>query len=202
MFKISPHFKRYIIYNSLSNFICGVETTMSTHSMFTATGLNADTYSILFNMTMKDIVGQFASIPAIPLITSMSRYGDIKPLKYLGINIAIFEIATIIEYTTPLLPKEFFIPIAGIANIGKTVGLTGMSSFNVSMINRLSSDGKNIMEINSKVSSISMVSFAFGSMIGLGVVKIIPNYEARLAMLLPMGLLRYWLTKKAVEKLI
>lgn len=203
---ISPFFKRYLVYNSISNFICGIETTMSTHSMFTASGVidnnNVDIYSILFNMTVKDMIGQFACIPAIPLIASISKYGDMKPLKYLGINIAIFEVSTIIEHITPLIRSELFIPIAGLANIGKTVGLTGISSFNIGMINKISSDGKNIMEISSKISSISTASFAFGSMIGLGVVKFIPCYEVRLGLLFPMGLLRYWLSMKAVEGLI
>ena len=83
---VSPFFKRYVVYNSIANFICGIETTMSTHSMFSASGIvnnNVDVYAILFNMTIKDIVGQFACIPAIPLISTMSKYGDVKPLKYL-----------------------------------------------------------------------------------------------------------------------
>lgn len=207
MFKVSgltsPLFKRYLCYTSLSSFICGIETTMSTHSMFTASGTinneNIDTYSILFNMTMKDIVGQFASIP---LLTKMSRYGDKNPLKFLAMNIGIYEIATIVEHCTPLISSNFFIPLAGIANIGKTVGITGSSSFNVSMINKLSLDGKNIMEINSKVSSIGMVSYALGSVVGLVIVKFIPSYETRLCMLPFFGITRYWLSMRSVKGLI
>lgn len=201
--KVSHVFNRYLTYTSLSSFISGIESTMSTHSMFEASGNfnkdRVDTYAILFNMTMKDIVGQFASMP---LLTKMGKYGDKNPLKFQGMNIAIYEISTIIEHCTPLLSSVLFIPVAGIANIGKTVGLTGSSSFNVGMINRLSLCKTNIMELNSKVSSIGMISFSLGTLVGLGIIKFIPSYEMRLGLLPFFGIIRYFLSTKAINGLL
>ena len=201
---VSPKFKRYIIYNCLSNIVCGIETTMSTYSMYTASGFvsekEIDIYSILSNMIMKDSIGQIAFIPVIPIMTSLSKYGDLKPLKFLGINIGIFEISTLIEHSTPLVSSYLFIPVAGIANIGKIIGLTGLSSFNIGMINKISKD--NIIEMSSKISISSTITFGIGSMIGLSIIKLIPNYEIRLGMIIPLSILRYWLIKQSVKGLI
>lgn len=204
MLRTSKHFKQYLVYNSLSSLVCGIETTMSTHSMFKASGVvdNVDMYSVLFNMTMKDVIGQLAIIPVFPLINKMSKYGDTKPLRYLGINIGIYEISTIIEHCTPMLSSSLFIYVAGVANIGKTVGLVGSSSFNVSMISKLSDDGKNIMELNSKISTMSTIAFAVGNVIGLGIVKTVPCYETRLCLLPFMGGLRYWFSLKSIKGLV
>lgn len=210
MFKIggsnNSKFTRYLFYNSINNFICGIETTLSTYSMMNASGLvnsnNIDVYTMLFNMTLKDMVGQFACIPAIPLIAKISKYGDLHPKRYLAINVFFVEASTILEYITPIVPSSLFIPFAGIANIGKTVGLTGGSAFSVAMINHMSKNGKNIMEMSSKITAISTVTFSLGSVVGLGVIKFIPCYYTRLVLLLPMGYLRFLCSKKAVKGLI
>lgn len=196
--KISPHFRNFLIYNSLSNFICGIETTMSTHSMFVASGSeNADAYSILVNMSIKDIVGQFASVP---VISSISKMSDKNPVKYLALNLGIFEVSNLLEHLTPLV-SDYFIPIAGLANVGKTAGLTGLCSFNVSMISKLSLDGKNVAEINSKVASVSNVAFSIGTLVGLGVVKLLPDFHIRLCLLFPISLLRFYFSLKAIKGL-
>lgn len=197
--------RHYIFYNCLSNFICGVETTMSTHCMFKASTVvdcnNIDTYSIIYNITMKDFFGQMFLIPAFPFITKVSKYGDKNPLKFLGLNIILFEISTLIEHCTPIFSQSSFIFAASIANIGKTISLTGYSSFNVNVINKLCNKD-NVMELNSKISTLSTISYAFGTVAGLGIVKMIPCFETRLMMLPLFGVFRYYITIKSVKGII
>lgn len=201
---LSSKVKRYCFYNSISNFICGVETTMSTHSMFYASNYiehdNIDVYSILYNITIKDFIGQSFLIPIYPVMSKFSKYGDKEPLKFLGLNIGIFEFSTILEHCTILISESLFIPAASIANIGKTISLTGQSSFNIKVINKISNN--DVIENNTKISTISTVSFGFGTIFGLAIVKMIPCYNTRLCLLPLFGLARYYITLKSVKDII
>lgn len=197
---VAPSFNHFILYNSLSSIICGIESILSTHSMLKGSGVgNEDLLSILINLSSKDILGQLISIP---IITKFSKIGDQNPTKHLQVSIGVFEVSNILENLTPLVPGYCFIPLAGIANIGKNIGFTGIGGFNSNMINKLSIDKDNITEIYSKVTAISTISFSLGMILGLCTVKLIPCYYTRLGLLPIFGLLRYYCSLKSVEQLI
>lgn len=197
---ISPHFKEFLFYKCLSDVVCGVETILSTHSMFDASGVgNSDVLSVLVNLSSKDIIGQIASLP---IINKLSKMGDQTPIKHLGFSIAIFEISNFVEHLTPLLPTILFIPVAAFANIGKNIGFTGTGSFNANLINKISLSKDNISEIYSKITSFSTISFSFGMMIGIFLVKIIPCYYTRLGLLVPLSILRFSLLAKSVKGIL
>ena len=197
--RILPSFNHFLFYNSISSAICGIETIISSHSMLKASGVgNEEVLAVLINLSCKDIAGQIFSIP---IINRFSKIGDSNPKKYLAISTAIFEISNIIEHLTPLVSSFYFIPLAALANIGKNVSFTGTGGFNSNMINKLSIDKDNISEIYSKVTSISTISFSFGMILGLCIVKIIPCFYARLSLLPILGITRYYFSIKSIKHL-
>ncbi len=202
MFKLScthSNYKKYLLYSSLSNIICGFESIISTHSMFSASGIgkeNIELASVSLNLLGKDIVGQVFSIP---FINKMSKIGNIKPLKYAKINIAIFEGANFLECITPFLYSQLFIPLASLGNIGKNIGFTGFASFNANAISKLSIDKTNIIELYSKISMINSVSYSFGMAIGLFFVTFSTNIALKFSILASCGIIRYFCIKKSVE---
>lgn len=203
MFKLSgnihPNYKKYILYSSLSNIICGFESIISTHSMFSASGIgkeNIELASISLNLLGKDIIGQVFSIP---FINKMSKIGNIKPLKYAKINIVIFESSNFLECITPFLHPQLFIPLASLGNIGKNVGFTGFASFNANAISKLSIDKTNIIEIYSKITILNSLSYSFGMSIGLCFVTFSNNIGLKFFILSCCGFIRYFCIKKSVE---
>lgn len=197
---VNKSYKKFIIYNSLSNIICGIETTLSSYSMLKASGVgNEEVLSVFINLYSKDIIGQIFSAP---IISKFSKIGDKNPKQHLYINSFIFSASNILEHLTPLLSSFYFIPVAALANIGKNIGFTGISSFNINMINKLSISKDNITEIYSKITTLSSINFSLGMILGICIVKIIPCYYTRLSLLPFLGISKYYLTLKSTKEIL
>lgn len=190
--KIGLGYKKFFISNCVGNFICGISSVCSTHGMLGAlidnNQTNIDALSVSLNIIGKDILGSFI---AIPVINSFSRIGDKDPKFLLKISLFTYEFSNLMECVTPLINRDYFIPLASLGNVGKSIGFTGYGSFNAKKINELSIDKDNISEIYSRLTTISSISFSFGMMFGLGIVKLIPDHQCRLALLPFLGYLRY-----------
>lgn len=202
---VSPLYRNFLIYTSLSNCICGIESVLSSYSMLDATGVGkmgdnaVPLAAISLNLIGKDILGQVLSVPITSLVSS---YGDKNPVKYTRFNVLTFEISNLLEYITPLLPSSYFILFAATGNIGKNIGYNGFGSFMANAINNLSVDKNNISEIHSKVTSSVQLSYSFGMMIGLGIVNLIPCYYTRMSLLPIFGLTRYYAMVRSIKGLI
>ncbi len=193
-----PLLKRYIVYSSLANALCGFESIISSYSMLHASGIgNTTLASVSLNLLGKDILGQILSVP---FINRLSKYGDKKPIKYIRNNIILFEISNFIECSTPFFMGNMFIPLATIGNIGKNIGFTGIGSFNANAITKLSNN--NITELYSKITVINSISYSFGMSLGLLFVTYLPDIELRLTILPFTGVLRYVFTKKSIDKIL
>ena len=203
--KILYNYKNFLIYTSLSNCICGIESTLSSYSMLDAAGVGkigenaVSLAAVSLNLISKDICGQIFSVPITSLISS---YGDKNPIKYIRFNVLIFELSNIFEYMTPLFPISYFIIIASTGNIGKNIGYNGFGAFNANAINKLSIEGNNISEIYSKITSSIQLSYSFGMIIGLFLVKFIPCYYTRMCLLPIFGLSRYFCMIQSVKGIL
>lgn len=186
----------------MSNFVCGFESIISSHSMFHASGIGSENTALAavsMNLIGKDILGQLFSIP---FISKLSKYGDKHPMKYIRNNTILFGISNFIECSTPYFNESLFIPIATLGNIGKNIGFTGFGSFNANIINKLSNDKLNITELYSKMAMANTISYSLGMSFGLLFVTQIENQELKLCILPLSGFLRWLLIKKSVQGLI
>jgi hypothetical protein len=193
--------KKYLVYSSLSNCVCGFESIISSYSMLHASGVGNNTVlaSVSLNLIGKDILGQLFSIP---FIAKMSKYGDRNPIKYIRDNVILFEVSNFIECSTPFFSGSMFIPLATLGNIGKNIGYTGLGSFNANVINKLSIDKTDITEIYSKIAIVNTVSFSVGMSFGLLFVTQIDDPHIKLCILPVTGIIRWLLIKKSVEDIM
>jgi len=105
------------------------------------------------------------------------------------------------ECATPLLPISMFIPIAGIANVGKNIAATGMGAVNARVIQKLAEDN-NIGEIYAKISILNTLGSTIGMAIGLLIAARVPDHSMRLGLMPFFTVFRIYSYNKAVDELI
>jgi hypothetical protein len=200
--KTHPSFYNFMLYNGVANIFSGINATIGTRSMLEGSGVgngNENVLTILINLSLRDIIGQVASVP---IMIKFAKIGDVNAKRYLKTNTLITEGCILIESMTHLLNPMFFPIVAAGANIGKNVGFTGSSSFNANIINKLSIDKDNISEIYSKITSLSTISFSIGMLFGLIFVYIVPCSNTRIIYTPLFSYMRYISLRRACKNLI
>lgn len=175
----------------MSNFISGIQSVLSTHSMLGALNMGdseRDLISVSVNLIGKDVIGQMASIP---ILSKISKVGDSDSKSYLKLNVLIYEVSNFIECSTPVFGPNYFMLLGALGNIGKNIGFTGFGSFNAKLINMISLDKDNICELYSKITVASTISYSLGMVFGLAIVKLIPCHYTRLSLLPFLGFIKY-----------
>ena len=211
--KIGLRYRKYLFWQCCTNIISGTESVIATHSMFDALSIGkteTDVCSLTFNLMGKEIIGQ---IFGIPIINKMSKMGDENVKKFILINTIIFETSNLLECLTPFLDRTYFIYFASIANIGKGSSFVGIGGINAKVINRISIDLNNInsenmlkkdktCELYSKTNIVISLSYSFGMILGLGIVKLIPCSYTRISLIPVFGIARYYTSLNAVNDII
>ena len=200
--KVHPNYLKFIGWNFVSNVIISTESVLSTHSMLSVVSgpqvSNELTMSV--NYIGKDIIGQ---IGGLFILNTISHKADIdnESKHFIYLYTICQQSATFLECATPLLPLYSFIPIAGLANIGKNIGFTGFGSINAKIINKLAQDN-NIGEIYIKATSINTFGSTIGMLLGLFIAAKIPDHTARMGIMPILCFLRVYSYNKAVKDLI
>ena len=88
----------------------------------------------------------------------MGQKADKDPSKFIKYSMAFQQSAIFIECATPLLPISTFIPVAGLANIGKNIAFTGIGAVNAKIITKLAEED-NIGEIYAKISVLNLDTY-------------------------------------------
>lgn len=170
--------------------LSGTSSSISTHEMFSV----ISNENLTNNFIGKDILGQLGLLFATGEIAK-------KESKYiLKSSLIIYEVSNLVECCTPFFSETYFIPIASIANIGKNVGFISLGAFNSEVISKLSIDKTNIPQIYSKVAVISSVSFSLGMALGLYSIKIFPEHNSRIQLVMFLGVLRYLILTNLMPK--
>lgn len=211
--KVGDKLRNYLIWNCLTNIICGTEVVISTHSMLGALSVdnhNNDLFSVTSNLMGKEIIGQ---IVGIPIINKLSKLGDSNTKKFILINTLLFEVSNLLECSTSLFDKSYFIYLATLGNIGKGASFIGMGGINAKVINRISNllnqkdlENKEIKDVSDNIcnlySTISIstsLSYSIGMLFGLYLVKVIPCHQTRLGLIPVFGLIKYHTTLKSLK---
>lgn len=198
--KVHPRYINYIGWSFLSNIVISAESVLSTHSMLSVfTGDKASTeLTASINYIGKDIIGQLGGLL---IINYVSKKVDKEPKKFILGSTVCQQVSTILECATPLLPLCTFIPLAGIANIGKNIGFTGFGSINAKIIQKLAEEN-NVGEIYAKISVINTLGSTIGMTIGLFIASKIPDHNMRLGVMPVLCFLRVYSYNKAIQFLI
>lgn len=200
---IYPHGKVHVKYGSylrwsfVSNLIISIESVLSTHSMLSAVGAANTEMVVSINYIGKDIIGQ---IGGMIFINRFGQKVDKEPKKFIKYAMTIQQISLLAECSTPLLPVDYFLPIASTANMGKNISFTGFGAINATIIPKLALDN-NIGEIYAKLSIVNTLGSTLGMGIGLSIATFIPDHETRLCLMPILGVMRYYTYKIGINKI-
>jgi glutamate N-acetyltransferase/amino-acid N-acetyltransferase len=166
--------------------------------MLSVVGQASTELTLSVNYIGKDILGQ---IGGLYYINKMGQKADKDPQKFIKYSIGFQQAAVFMECATPMLPLYTFIPLAGLANVGKNIAATGIGAVNAKIINKLA-DSDNVGEIYAKISVINTLGSTIGMGLGLVLAAHIPDHTTRLGLMPFLTMIRIYSYNKAIEDLI
>jgi glutamate N-acetyltransferase/amino-acid N-acetyltransferase len=196
--KVHKNYGKYVGWSCISNVVISIESVLSTHTMLSVVGQTNSDITLSINYIGKDIVGQLGGLWYMHKI---GQKVDKESSKFINYSIFFQQSAVIMECATPLLPIGMFIPIAGIANVGKNIAATGMGAVNARVIQKLAEDN-NIGEIYAKISILNTLGSTIGMAIGLLIAARVPDHSMRLGLMPFFTVFRIYSYNKAVDELI
>ena len=159
--KVHNNYSKYVGWSCFSNIIISIESVLATHSMLSVIGQSSTELNISVNYIGKDIIGQLGGLY---YMNKMGQKADIDSKKFINYSMCFQQCSIFMECMTPLLPIYTFIPVAGIANIGKNIAFTGIGAVNAKIINKLAEDN-NIGEIYAKITVLNTLGLMNGASI-------------------------------------
>jgi hypothetical protein len=195
--KVHPLYCKYIGWSFVSNIAVSAQQVLSTHSML-ATVSTYDTDSIrTLNYIGKDLIGQ---IGGLLCIAKLGKSIDKSPTKFLNKANILQQTAYIATSITPLV-SEYFLPVAGAANVLTNVSFIGFGAVNAKCIQAMSIDN-NIGEVYAKISIFNTAGSSIGMLIGMFLTVLIPEHDLRICLTPLIGVVRVLTFNMAVRGLL
>jgi len=162
----------YFRYSAIYNFVSGIESTITTHSVFGALiqENNNILYNVSFNYLAKDVV---SNVGSLMVIGRLSKNVDKHPLGTMYLSQFAYQAALISECYAKEFPEHFFIPILGFAGVGKAMAWTSVGAINAKVLSKI--DPEKIGENYTKLAIINTTTSSLGTASGLLVVKCFPE---------------------------
>ena len=196
--KVNKNYGKYVAWSFFSNIIISIESVLSTHSMLSIVGQASSELTLSVNYIGKDIIGQLGGLY---YMNRMGQKADIDSKKFIKYSMAFQQCSIFMECVTPLLPIYTFIPVAGLANVGKNIAFTGIGAVNAKIISKLSEDN-NIGEIYAKIAVLNTLGSTIGMSIGLIITANLPDHTMRLCLMPFLTIIRIYSYNKAIDGLI
>lgn len=196
--KVHKNYPTYVGWSLLSNMIGSIEGVLATHSMLSVVGKESSELTISANYIGKDIIGQAGGLW---YMNKMGKKADKEPKKFANYSIAFWEVSIWLEHATPFIPFSAFLPVAGLATIGKNICCTGIGAVNMKVVHKLAQED-NIGEIYAKISVLNTLGSSIGMGMGLGIAAAIPDHSTRLCLIPIFSILRVYSYKKSIKGLI
>lgn len=196
--KVHPKYGKYVAWSCFSNTIISAESVLSTHSMLSVVGQSSTELTLSINYIGKDIVGQAGGLW---YMHKMGQKADKEPIKFVYYSMAFQHTSVFLECATPLLPIGAFIPLAGLANMGKNIAATGVGAVNAKIIQQLAQDN-NTGEIYAKISVLNTIGSTVGMGLGLCIAACIPCHTTRLCLMPILTSIRIFSYRMAVKDLL
>ena len=196
--KYNPKYTKYIGWSFISNTIASTQHALSVHNMLLA--IDSDTTEIARTMNYigKDIIGQIGSLG---YMAKMAKKADQKPTRFLNYAHVAQQSSYLAICSTPLLSSEYFLLLAGSANIMSNISFAGFGAINAKCISNLAEDN-NIGEIYAKITIINTLGSSLGMLIGLFITSLYPDNNCRMLFIPILGILRVYTFNKAIEGIL
>ena len=193
--KTHKSYINYIKYSFISNTSISIQNSIAVQSMLSA--ITAEPELANINYIGKDIIGQLGSLIYMTKYTSKI---DSTPKKFLNQSHFIQQTSYFLLYYSSIIQPEYFIFIAGASNILSNISFIGYGAINAKCIEKVS-DGKNIGQIYTKLTTVNTLASTIGLGIGVCLNMYIENGLKML--LLPLcGILRIVYFNKSIKGLI
>ena len=191
----------YIFWSGISNFASSMENVIGTDSMLYSldTTPNKELINLSINFIGKDIFGQLGGMY---YINKYGKKSDNNPKVWIRNNNIIQQTCIFTECATPFIPSYLFLPIAGLASIGRNVIWTGYGAISAKCIQKIAPT-QAIGEVYSKISIINTLCSSFGMTFGLFISYKIPDHMTRIFCILPIiAFIRIYSLNRALKNLI
>jgi hypothetical protein len=193
--KVHVNYTRFVTWSFVSNIIISAESVLSTHSMLSAVNQSSTEAIITANYIGKDILGQLGGLI---YVNRFGKTADTQPKKFLKYSNAFQQVSMMAECITPLINIQYFLPIAGTANMFKNISFVGFGSTNVKCLQIMAQED-NLGEMYAKLSVVNTLGSSIGMLTGLYITAAVPDHTTRLAFIPVLGFLRMFTIKKAVS---
>ena len=185
---------RYLAFNSLSNFCGGINYALSTHSMLNSLSIDNEVMTLSTGFILKDVIGQLGTVT----FAYSKKSVDKSPRKFGNKMNILNQFCFFLENLTPFFP-QFFLPIAGLSNLGKNMSMIGIGSVNVKCMNKLKNKDE-LGDSYSKITAQNSVSSSLGMATGVFITTILPSHEERLCFVFPIvSIIQLWSFNKAIS---
>lgn len=155
------HYLHFIKWSACSNVVVSVQSAIATHEMMNCITLNPEIASI--NYIGKDVIGQLGGLL---YMTKYTNKIDSNTSKFLNVSHLVQQISFATLTLCSSAPSEYFIFIAGFSNLLTNISFTGYGAVNAKCISNIS-DGKNIGEIYTKITTLNTLGSTMGLSIGM-----------------------------------
>lgn len=192
------HYPKYLAWSFVSNVLVSTESVLGTHSMLSVVGKESADLAISFNYIGKDLFGQLGGLW---YMYRMGGEADKNPKRFINKAMITQQGSILMECATPLLPLTAFIPVAGLATIGKNISATGMGAINAKAIQYMA-NGNSVGDMYAKITTFNTLASTIGMVIGLGIAAKVPDHTMRLGLVPVITMVRIWTYKKALQGLV
>jgi hypothetical protein len=190
-------YPKYVAWSFVSNVAVSAQQVLATHSVLASVS-TCDTDAVrTFNYIGKDLIGQAGGLL---IIAKLGKTIDIAPNKFLGKANVLQQVSYLATSATPLL-ADYFLPIAGAANVLNNVSFIGFGAINAKCIQALSSDN-NMGEIYAKVSIFNTLGSSIGMLVGLLITFAIPDHSYRMIAVPILGIIRVLSFNQAIKGIL
>jgi hypothetical protein len=192
--------KKYLKWMAVHSFSSSISSVISTNSMLSSIMVKQPSYTsiVATNYIGKDIIGQLG---VLMYVWKTGKNSDKYPLNYITKGGLILQASFFLENAAPLINNNSFVlPFLGFCSILKNISFISIGAVNAKNIQKICEG--NMGEFYSKVASINTISSTMGMIVGIGIIYIIPCYNIRSYVVLPItGMISMYSLRKATKLL-
>ena len=191
--------KNYLKWMAIHSFSSSISSVISTNSMLSSIMVKPCYTSIVAtNYIGKDIIGQLG---VLMYVWKTGKNSDKYPLKYITKGGIVLQASFFLENSAPLITNSSLVlPFLGFCSILKNISFISIGAVNAKNIQKISKG--NIGEFYSKVASINTIASTMGMLVGIGIIYLIPSYNIRSYVILPVtGIISMYSLRKGTKLL-
>lgn len=182
---------------AINSWATSTSAVIATNSMLNSIMITPSYTSVIATTYVgKDIIGQLGSLF---YVWKSGSKADKEPLKHITKGVAIQQSSFYMENASILIQNtDLVLPFLGASSMLKNVSFICTGAVNAGNLQKLSKE--RIGELYSKVAGVNTLASTLGMISGIVLIHILPSYEFRSAVCLPiLSLISLYTSRKATQ---